>query len=96
MNEDEARELLKSELACFYTLSYQALTQHIHSPSVIRTIQHNGTPYQVEIKVVWNQRYREDVCVIGAIHDGGWRALLPLVESFVVTPQGEIRHTRGI
>ena len=88
--------MLKSELERFYNLPYDELTAWVYKPSVIKNVQGNGAAYQVEVKVVWNQHVREDVCVIGAIHDGGWRALLPLLESFVVTPQGDIRDTRGI
>ena len=96
MNETDARELLKSELEKFYTLPYAELTKCVHHPSIIKNVEYNGIHYQVEIKIVWNRRYREDLCVIGAIHDGGWRALLPLLESFIVSPLGDIKDTKGI
>ena len=96
MNENEARDLLKYELEKFSKLPYEKLTTYIHQPSIIKNVGCGGRHYQVEIKIVWNQHYRQDVCVIGAIHDGGWRALLPLLESFIITPDGEIKDTRGI
>ncbi|MEE9421744.1 MAG: hypothetical protein V3V50_01165 [Gammaproteobacteria bacterium] len=96
MNESDARELLKSELEIFSRLPYAELTGYIHHASIIKNVESNGTHYQVEIKIVWNQRYRQDVCVIGAIHDGGWRALLPLLESYIVSPDGDVRNTKGV
>lgn len=96
MNEDDARELLKSELKKFYRLPYAQLASYIHQPSILKNVESKGTHYQVEIKIVWNQRYRQDICIIGAIHDGGWRALLPLLESIIIGPDGKIRETQGI
>ncbi len=96
MNEDDARELLKSELEKFYSLPYDELATHVHQPSVIKNVESKDTHYQVEVKIVWNQRYKQDICIIGAIHDGGWRAILPLLESIIVGPDGEIRNTKGI
>ena len=96
MNEDDARELLKSELEKLHRLPYAELAEYIHQPSISKSVESHGTHYQVEIKVVWNHRYKQDICIIGAIHDGGWRTMLPLLESIIVGPDGEIRSTKGI
>jgi hypothetical protein len=40
------------------------------------------------LKFFWDGREEENLRVIAAIDDGGWRALSPLSEDFIVAPDG--------
>ena len=42
--------------------------------------------FQVEIQAVWDDKSGGVLRIIGNIDDGGWRAWLPLSDSFLVEP----------
>jgi hypothetical protein len=46
------------------------------------------TQYQVTIQVFWDSKPHGDLRVVGSIDDGGWRAFLPLSDSFIMAPDG--------
>ena len=84
MDNEEARAILDAELAEFEKRSYHELVSLIGEPKVTKTIEgHAGVQYQLETHVVWDAREGEDVRVLGAIDDGGWRAFLPMARSIL-------------
>jgi hypothetical protein len=45
-----------------------------------------GTSYQVEAQAFWDSGEDGPLRVFVSIDDGGWRALLPMSESFILAP----------
>jgi hypothetical protein len=89
MNKDEARAILISELAKYRERSYDQLC------AIVDAAKHrcqvtgvSGTQYQIEIYAYWDAKPRCDVRVIGCIDDGGWRAFVPMSDSFIKAPDG--------
>jgi hypothetical protein len=49
----------------------------------------SGTPYQVEIGIVWDDKPGGDVRVLASIDDGGFRsAFSPMCDDFIMAPDG--------
>jgi hypothetical protein len=51
----------------------------------------SGTQYQLDIFAFWDGGRRAvggDLRVSVVIDDGGWRAFVPLVEDFIISPTG--------
>jgi len=48
----------------------------------------SGTTYQVEVNVFWDGAPGPNVRVLLSIDDGGWRAFVPLTDSFIMAPDG--------
>lgn len=48
----------------------------------------SGTDYQVDVQVVWDGEAHGNIRVIGSIDDGGWRAVVPLTDAFLLAPDG--------
>src|SRR5438874_858878 len=45
---------------------------------------------RVEVEALWDDRPDGNVRVMGSIDDGGWRAFVPLTESFVMACDGSL------
>jgi hypothetical protein len=61
----------------------------LNAPSVAFELRGpSGAEYQVEIEAVWDSRQKGHVRVIASIDDGGWRAFVPLCDSFIKAPDG--------
>lgn len=84
MNNREAREILAAEIATFRPKSYAELQAFINAePNCCEQIGRTGAEYQIEIQVYWDDKPGGDIRVSGGIDDGGWRAFLPLTDSFI-------------
>jgi hypothetical protein len=35
---------------------------------------------------MWDDDYQQNIRVMGAVDDGGWRAFMPLTDSFIMAP----------
>jgi hypothetical protein len=88
MDKEHAKLALSDQLDDFRRRSYQALVNEIGSLSVIEVENPSGHPYQIEIQIMWDHKPGGDIRVMGGIDDGGWSAFSPLVESFIITPDG--------
>ena len=89
MDGVEARLLLGERLATYRAKSYEQLRELIHRGGETFEVRGpSGSPYQVEICAVWDDKAGGEVRVIGAIDDGGIRAFAPLTDSFIMTPDG--------
>ena len=53
-------------------------------PQVTELRGPSGANYQVEVEAHWDQEPGGALRVLGSIHDGGWRALKPLTDDFIV------------
>jgi len=91
MNHIEAKELLALELAKYRQRSYDELVKLIKTPAPCVTVSGvSKATYQIEVNAHWDAEPAGDVRVVGSIDDGGWRAFLPLSDSFIVAPGGTI------
>ena len=88
MNKAEAKSLLSQELSRYRELPYAELFSLIdHSETVERTAP-SGVTYQLEMQVFVDDISRQTLHVLGSIDDGGWRALSPLSDDFILAPDG--------
>jgi hypothetical protein len=89
VNKDEARAILRSELDKYRVRTYAELREMLNAPPVAFELRRpSGAEYQVEIEAVWDSRQEGDIRVIASIGDGGWRAFVPLIASFIKAPDG--------
>lgn len=89
MNTAEAREIIVNELSEYRRCPYDQLRALVGSPKRSREVEGRlGNRYHVDIQVHWDAKPDGNVRVIGCIDDGGWRAFLPLSESFIKARDG--------
>jgi hypothetical protein len=88
VNTAEAREILKAQLALWRQRSYSDLAAVVDQCRNFETQAPSGRSYQVEIQVFWDDRPNGDIRVMGSIDDGGWRAFVPVTESFLLSADG--------
>ena len=88
MNEDVAYLLIDAELRRLLELPYSELIKGVGTPETKQVVGEDGNSYQLEIETFWDKAKGEDVRVIVSVDDGGWRALVPLSQGFVMRPDG--------
>ena len=88
MNQQEAKSLLRAKLARYRNYTYAELQSIVGKIETDQVKGESGTQYQVEIQVMWDADPQRNIRVIGSIDDGGWRAFLPLSDSFIMAPDG--------
>jgi len=88
MNKDVAYLLIDAELRRLFELPYAELIKLIRTPEMKQVVGEDGISYQIEIEAFWDINRNEDVRVMVAVDDGGWRALMPLTQNFVMRPDG--------
>jgi hypothetical protein len=88
MDTHEAQALLRDKLSEYRNLPYAALRDRIGAVDTSTIIGPSGVEYQVEVQVVWDNKPRETILVLGSIDDGGLRAFFPLSVSFSMGPDG--------
>ena len=90
MDHQEASTLLRSVLAEYRKLPYSQLASRVGSEDHRNLTGASGAEYQLEILFRWDHEPGDIVMVMGSIDDGGWRAIVPLSESFLVDPRGAV------
>ena len=88
MNEAEARTVLHGHLEAYRTRTYAELRALLGKPQVTELRGPSGATYQMEIEVHWDHRPGGTLRVIGSADDGGWRALRPVTDDFILAPDG--------
>lgn len=89
MNRREAEAILDAELGPLRTESYDALVERLLGKQETgERIGASGTRYQVEVQAFWDSGTPGDLRVVASIDDGGWRAFVPLTDSFIRSPDG--------
>jgi hypothetical protein len=89
MNKREASELLSRELGNWRHRSYSRLASRVDAePHVARVLGPSGASYQLEVQVIWDVSPGGNLRVLGAIDDGGIRALFPMTDGFLMAPDG--------
>jgi hypothetical protein len=90
VNKREARSILDKRIAELRRESYASLEEAwLDQPDCEEVVGPSGVRYQVEIEAFWDDPKRSDnLRVLVAIDDGGWRAFAPLSSSFIIAPDG--------
>lgn len=84
MDKENAKNILAKELAKYRSYSYSSLVEKIGTVDTFEV----GDSYQLEIEFRWDDRPDGDIRVVAGIDDGGWRAFLPITESFIMNHKG--------
>jgi hypothetical protein len=87
MDKAEARQILR-ELRGFRSRSFPELVKLLDQEVTNEVRAESGVTYQLEIQVFWDDQPGGNLRVPGSIDDGGWRAFIPLTESFILAPDG--------
>ena len=90
MNEQIAQELINSEMRRLEGLPYTHLVAMIGKVETKELVGEDGKTYQLEIQAFWDSKKGEDVRLIVAADDGGWRAYKPLTDSFIMRSDGSL------
>ena len=90
MNKNEARAILSESLTQYRSRAYHELAAWVSEGRVAASeiVAPSGTRYQIEVRFVWDDKPNADDRVIASVDDGGIRALLPITESFILSPEG--------
>ena len=89
MNTVEAKSLLENELSRYRKRSYEELLSLVDQPETFERVAPSGTIYQIEMEIFFDDDARKSTLrVSGSIDDGGWRALSPLCDDFLIAPDG--------
>ena len=88
MDKTEAKKILSQHLEQYRKRSHSELTQLIDQPETLTVTGVSGTQYGLEFEAFWDHQRGQDLRVIGSIDDGGWRALSPLSEDFIMRNDG--------
>jgi hypothetical protein len=88
MNEEVAYALIDAELRRLRQLPYSELVNLVGPPETKQVIGEDGKSYQLEIEALWDNAKGEDVRIIVAADDGGWRAFKPMTGDFIMRPDG--------
>jgi hypothetical protein len=85
----EAREIITSELAKYRNWSYDKLIALVDAPKrSFEVVGTSGKRYHIDISAHWDAKPKDDVRVFGCIDDSGWRAFLPMSNSFIKASDG--------
>ena len=90
MDNAEARTILSRELAKYRLEPYASLQRLLHESEAVEVCGAQNTTYQIKFTAFWDDPNKPGgiLRVCGAIDDGGWRAFLPLADSFLMRPDG--------
>lgn len=97
MNKIEAKEILSEQITRLKRLSYTELLKFF-GPVNIKVLElagKSGKKYQVEIKSFWDDKPNQNLRVSVSIDDGGWRAWVPITDSFIVSPKANSFDDKG-
>ena len=86
MNERAALECLATERAQLKSLTCEELTALVDEPRSKWVTGSDGRKYQLEIQVFWDSKESRNLRLMLSVDDGGWRAFIPLTDSFIVSP----------
>jgi hypothetical protein len=88
MDKEKARAVLAEALRPYRAKSYAALRDLIGQVDVYQIANPDGSDFQIEIEAFWGDKPDGDIRVMGGVDDGGWRAFLPLIDDFIMAPDG--------
>ncbi len=90
MSTAEAKTVLLEQLAKYRGRSYRQLSCLVDTPEAFFVSAPSGTRYQVEFEGIWDDKPNEILRVHGMIDGGGIDPRQPMVECFLIRPNGEL------
>jgi hypothetical protein len=89
MNKDAYLALLAPILDDFRTHDYPFWIPYLNGePIVLEIISPDGTECCVEVNAFWDDQPDGDIRVSFSIDDGGWNAIVPVTDSFIIASDG--------
>ena len=88
MDNNEARDILATELARYRIRSYAELQRLLDAQDTVERTGPSGTKYQLEVEAVWDDEAGGNLRVIAHVDNRGWRAFVPLSHDFIIAPNG--------
>jgi hypothetical protein len=88
MNSAEAGSILLAESAKYRTKSYEDLLTLLVRQDCYEVEGPSGVRYQLEIQAFWDGKPNDVLRVRAGIDDGGIRAFYPMMEDFLIAPDG--------
>lgn len=90
MNKEEALKILATKISEFRSLTFNQLRQKIdQNKDVFEITGTSGVIYYIDIMVIWDDKPKGIIRVMGCIDDGGVRAYFPLSgEGFLIGYDG--------
>lgn len=69
--------------------SYEELKGLLGNPVTLAEPGPSGAEYQIEIEAVWDDAPDHNLRVLFSIDDGGLRAFAPVMDDFIIGPDGQ-------
>ena len=88
MDKAEASQVLRVQLEPWRRRTYAELAREVGHSHRFELNAPSGRWYQGLIRMYWDDKPDGAVRVIGSIDDGGWRAFVPLTDSFILGSDG--------
>ena len=88
MNRVEALSVLHGQLRRWRERPWRQLREEVGQSHRFNVIAESGTWYQGEVQVFWDDKPDGAIRVMASIDDGGWLAIVPLTEDFILAPDG--------
>jgi len=89
MKKSSFQSLLLPIVADYRKRPYDFWLTHLDAePITFEFVADDGTECQVEISVFWDGEPDDDIRVMFAIDDGGWRAFAPVTDDFIIACDG--------
>ena len=86
MNKAEAKAILAERLRRYRDLSYASLVARVGTVDTEEITGPSGARYQLEFEAIWDGSPGGDVRMLGAVDDGGIRAVVPVCDDFIKAP----------
>jgi hypothetical protein len=90
MNEQVGYALIDAEVRRLRKLPYLELASLVGKTETKQVVGEDDKTYQLQIDAVWDSKKGENVRLIVAADDGGWRAFKPLTGDFIMRPDGTL------
>ena len=88
MNNVEARGIVVAESAKYRAKGNNALLALLGHQDTYEISGASGAVYRLEILALWDDKPSGVLRVRAAIDDGGIRAYVPMIEDFLIAPDG--------
>jgi len=88
MDNAEAKAVLLRESVKYRARSYGDLQSLLGRQDTYEVSGPSGVVYQLEIQAFWDDKPNDVLRVRAAIDDKGIRAYMPMIEDFLIAPDG--------
>jgi hypothetical protein len=88
MNKTEALVVLQGQLQPWRERSWMDLRNEVGRAQRFEVTDESGIWYQGDVQVFWDGKPDGAIRVVASVDDGGWRAFVPLTDSFILAPDG--------